>query len=97
MQIVLNDKHTGRTICKNISTVHYLIIYQYVNEFKVCDFNPMFSDVHNRIHFTIETQVETRENHIKVDHDRKSVKWNQAKSQQFVNDLFSDENGRLNI
>ena len=57
----------------------------------------MFSDVHNRIHFTIETQVETRENHIKVDHDRKSVTWNQAKSQQFVNDLLSDENGRLNI
>jgi len=54
----------------------------------------MFSDVHNRIHFTIERKVETRENHIKVDHDRKSVTWNQAKSQQFVNDLFSDENGR---
>ena len=31
---LLNDKHTGRTICKNISTVDYLI-------------NPMFSDVHN--------------------------------------------------
>ena len=55
----------------------------------------MFSDVHNRIHFTIETQVETRENHTKVDRDRKYVKWNQTKSQQFVNDLFSDENGRV--
>jgi hypothetical protein len=54
---LLNDKYTGRTICKNISTVDYLIIYQYVNEFTVCDFNPMFSDVHNRIHFTIETKL----------------------------------------
>ena len=50
----------------------------------------MFSDVHNRIHFTIAAKVETRENHAKVDRDRKYVKWNQIKSQQFVNDLFSD-------
>ena len=55
----------------------------------------MFSDVHNRIHFTIAAKVETRENHAKVDRDRKYVKWNQIKSQQFVNDLFSDENGRV--
>lgn len=86
----------GHTTCKDISTVDYLIMYpflfQYVNEFTVCDFNPMFSDVHNRIHFTIAAKVETRENHAKVDHDRKYVKWNQAKSQNFVNDLFSDEN-----
>jgi hypothetical protein len=54
----------------------------------------MFSDVHNRIHFTIAAKVETRENHAKVDRDSKYVKWNQIKSQQFVNDLFSDENGR---
>ena len=37
----------------------------------------------------------SREKHVKVDCDRKYVKWNQAKSQQFVNDLFSDENGGL--
>ena len=55
----------------------------------------MFSDVHNRIHITIATNVETRENHAKVDRDRKYVKWNQFKSQQFINDLFSDENGRV--
>ena len=94
-----NDKHIGRTTCKDISTVYYLIMYpflfQYVNEFTVYDFNPMFSDVHNGIHFTIETKVETREKHAKVDCDRKYVKWNQTNSQQFVNDLFSDENGRV--
>ena len=55
----------------------------------------MFSDVHNRIHFTIAAKVETRENYGKVDRDRKYVKWNQIKSQQFINDLFSDENGRV--
>ena len=55
----------------------------------------MFSDVHNRIHLTIAAKVETRENYGKVDRDRKYVKWNQIKSQQFVNDLFSDENGRV--
>ena len=55
----------------------------------------MFSDVHNRIHITIAAKVETRENHGKVDRDRKYVNWNQIKSQQFINDLFSDENGRV--
>ena len=56
-----NDKYIGHTTCKDISTVDYLIMYpllfQYVNEFTVCDFNTMFSDVHNRIHFTIEAKV----------------------------------------
>jgi hypothetical protein len=54
---LLNDKYIGHTTCKDISTVDYLImyplLYQYVNEFTVCHFNPMFSDVHNIIHFTI--------------------------------------------
>ena len=45
------------------------------------------------LHFTKATKVETRENHAKVDRDRKYVKWNQVKSQQFVNDLIPDENG----
>jgi hypothetical protein len=43
---LLNDKYIGRTTCKDISTVDYLIMYPllfyYVNEFTVCDFNPMF-------------------------------------------------------
>ena len=55
----------------------------------------MFSDVHNKKHFAIAAKVETRENHAKVDRDRKFVKWNQIKSQQFINDLFFDENGRV--
>ena len=50
-----------------------------------------------KTHCTIAATVETRENHAKVDRDRKYVKWNHIKSQQFVNDLhvFADENGRV--
>jgi hypothetical protein len=47
------------------------------------------------LHFTKATKVETRENHAKVDRDRKYVKWNLVKNQQFINDLFSDEIGRV--
>jgi len=43
-----NDKYIGHTTCKDISIVDYLIMYpllfQYVNEFTMCDFNPMFSE-----------------------------------------------------
>ena len=48
-----------------------------------------------KLHFTKPTNAETRENHAKVHRDRKYVKWNQVKYQQFINDLFSDEIGRV--
>jgi hypothetical protein len=44
----------------------------------------MFSDVHNRIHFTIAAKVETRENHAKVDRDRKYVEHRLHQSNNFI-------------
>ena len=49
----LNDKYIGRTTCKDINTVYYLIMYpllfEYVNEFTVCDFNLGCSQYKNTV------------------------------------------------
>lgn len=90
------DKLCGKTTSKNISTVDYLIMFplliQYIIEFEICDFNPMFSDIHNRIHFTILSKNDKHDNRAKVSEGEKIIKWNQVKSQEFVNNLNSDEN-----
>ena len=52
------DRFIGNITCKDASLVDYLIlspnVFDIVSEFEVVDFNPMFSDVHNRLHFSFE-------------------------------------------
>jgi hypothetical protein len=51
------DKNIGKTTCKDASLVDYVLlssnIFDQVYEFDVIDCNPMFSDAHNRLHFSI--------------------------------------------
>ncbi|CAG2208234.1 unnamed protein product [Mytilus edulis] len=50
------DKHIGCTTCKDASLVDYLIMspcmFDITSDFGIVDFNPMFSDVHNRLYFS---------------------------------------------
>ena len=54
---ICSDQGIGRTTCKNVILVDYLLLLPYmfdvITEFEIIDFNPMFSDVHNRLHFCI--------------------------------------------
>ena len=54
---IYSDKYIGHTTCKDASVVDYLILapelFMFISEFEICDFNPMFSDVHNKIHFPL--------------------------------------------
>jgi hypothetical protein len=54
---IYSDKYIGHTTCKDASVVDYLILvpelFMFISEFEICDFNPMFSDVHNRINFSV--------------------------------------------
>ena len=54
---IFNDQGIGKTTCKNVSLVDYLLLtpnlFDVISDFDIIDFNPMFSDVHNRIHFSL--------------------------------------------
>ena len=52
-----NDKNIGKTTCKDASLVDYLLLsssmFNEICELDVTDNNPMFSDAHSRLHFSI--------------------------------------------
>lgn len=54
---IFTDRTIGRNTCKDSSLVDYLIVhpsmFDFISYFKVEDFNPMFSDVHCRLSFTL--------------------------------------------
>ena len=54
---IFNDQGIGKTTCKNVSLVDYLLLtpnlFDVISDFAIIDFNPMFSDVHNRIYFSV--------------------------------------------
>lgn len=81
-----DDKNIGKTTCKNVSIVDYLLLssdlFTFVNDFCVLDYDPMFSDVHNRIHFTFSFQVEKQVNP-QNDNINSFVKWKVEKTDQF--------------
>ena len=56
-----NDKHIGKTTCKNKSVVDYLIsssmCLSLLKQFEILDFSPLYSDVHCPLHFTLSSAV----------------------------------------
>ena len=89
------DKLIGKNTCKDASLVDYLIlspiVFDYVSEFEVFDFNPMFSDVHNQLHFSF--CIPCTKIH-KVQDDIKSntyVRWNTKKSTEFTHVLDNEK------
>jgi hypothetical protein len=54
---VYKDTFIGRSTCKDTSLVDYLILssnlFHILADFEVLPFNPMFSDAHNQIHFSL--------------------------------------------
>ncbi|CAG2212781.1 unnamed protein product [Mytilus edulis] len=51
---LFSDNGIGHTTCKDASMVDYLLLspnsFNITTDFEIIDFNPMFSDVHNRVH-----------------------------------------------
>jgi len=64
---LLSDKGIGRTACKDASMhmVDYLFlspnIIDIITDFEIIDFNPMLSDVHNRVHLTLTVEGENNQ------------------------------------
>ena len=91
------DKYIGKTTCKDASLVDYLLLspnlFDYISDFEIIDFDPMFSDVHNRIHCVIDfAHSETM--HTNADQNKNDVnthvKWNPQRAPEFEQVLGDD-------
>ncbi|CAG2247210.1 unnamed protein product [Mytilus edulis] len=89
------DKCIGKTTCKDASLVDYLIVsphlFDEIVDFEVIEFNPMFSDVHCRLHFSIDSAppvaLKTEQNNNK---GNTHIKWNPQKAPEFEQMLSDD-------
>lgn len=99
---IFQDKGIGITTCKDVSVVDYLIMspesFELVTDFEICDFNPLFSDVHKAIHFTCRFQrqytlvnIPPKENEI----DRDVIKWDQDKANTYYTALIQNNQDHL--
>lgn len=94
-----NDKFIGKNTCKDASLVDYLLlsssVFEKVSEFEIFDFNPMFSDVHNQMHFSIKFPHEVSHKNTNDIHGCTHVKWNPNKAEEFSQVLHNDNENIL--
>ena len=96
-----SDIGIGRTTCKDISVIDYLLLssklFSLVDEFEILDFVPLFSDVHNAIHIVFKSVLP----HDEITHDTSqnspSIKWNDNNRNEFVNTFHNSQDQLTNI
>ncbi|CAG2212337.1 unnamed protein product [Mytilus edulis] len=96
-----SDIGIGRTTCKDISVIDYLLLssklFSLVDEFEILDFVPLFSDVHNAIHIVFKSVLP----HDQITHDTSqnstSIKWNDNNRNEFVNTFHNSQDQLTNI
>ena len=70
-------------------------MFDQICEFDVIDYNPMFSDAHNRLHFSIIASPPIQ-NNSNNKNTITYIKWNSEKAENFTRSLINDNNGVLN-
>ena len=86
---LLSDKGIGHTTCKDASMVDYLLlslnIINIITDFEIIDFNPMFSEVYNRVHLTLTVEGENiQQNPIDNANINPRVRWRSHKVNEFI-------------
>ena len=101
---IFNDQGIGKTTCKNVSLVDYLLLtpnlFDVISDFDIIEFNPMFADVHNRIHFNLSLSNRVIDNsEINLDTPgcikKPRIKWKPNKANDFIHVLIDDHNDVL--
>ena len=92
---IFSDRYIGRPTCKGSSVVDYLLsspsMFDFITDFNVDDFDPLFSDVHSRILFTLSFSMSGK----KLNEDKPEfinntctyIKWDPKKADNFVQEL----------
>ena len=90
---VYKDTFIGRSTCKDTSLVDYLILssnlFHILADFEVLPFNPMFSDVHNQIYFSLYLSHKSNTQD-SVNKNNTYAGWNSNKADDFTQVLYND-------
>ncbi|KAK3109114.1 hypothetical protein FSP39_023343 [Pinctada imbricata] len=87
------DKNIGKVTCKDTSIVDYFIVnscvFSMIKEFEVIDFDPLFSDVHSRLHILlhIDEEIEKFEQTDFQRRNKKTVNWKPEKENVFKENI----------
>ena len=86
------DKFLGSKTCKGTSVVDYVILspclFPYISEFEVLPFDPMISDAHCGIHFSlICNEIELKQNLNVESITVNRASWNNVESASFIEHL----------
>lgn len=99
---IFADKNIGHTTCKDSSLVDYLImspcLFNIVSDFVIDDFNPMFSDVHNRLSFSFSFpsgNILEKSQHTTNSTCNTYVRWDNRKADDFIQVLSNDTGNSL--
>ena len=89
------DRSLGCKTCKGVTVVDYVILspslFPYVWEFEVLPFDPMISDAHSGVHFSlICNEIDLHVNQ-GVTANITMAKWNNAEAESFVEHLNTDK------
>ena len=102
-----DDRYIGKTTCKNVSVVDYVIaspkILTYLTKFSIADFNAIFSDVHCAIEFNLKSNppndnhgnanTTTHENCPDACQNTKYTKqWNETIEKEYLSYLLNSSN-----
>ena len=102
-----DDRYIGKTTCKNVSVVDYVIaspkILTYLTKFSIADFNTIFSYVHCAIEFNLKsnppnvipgnTDTSTGENYPDACQNIKYTKqWNESIEKDYLSHLLNSSN-----
>ena len=81
----------GKPTCKESSLIDYFIVasdlFPLISDFEVLDFDPLCSDIHCRLHVSIDYKSNLHNNNQRANRIVKPVRWNGDKSQQFIDNI----------
>jgi len=94
-----SDLGVGKKTCKDSSVVDYLIVsshlFPVISDFNISDFNPITSDVHNRIHFSFKS-FDTVTVNPQVDNSSSPlISWIPSKSDEFKHILLIENENSI--
>ena len=85
------DKAIGKTTSNECSLIDYFIVssklFKNISEFEVIDFDPLLSDVHCRLHVSIQADPLSEMLTGNISSKTKTVKWKQNKREQFIENI----------
>ena len=98
---ICKDKGIGKCTCKDSTVVDYLLIsssvFPLISEFEILDFNPLTSDVHNKIHICLNSsrELENTVIHDEVKPVEDHIKWDERKKDDFLQLVLDDPENKF--